>query len=860
MPTPARKGSQIPPTSPVNALSTSQPRDIPGGTSGSSSTTASHSNFNTNVNTKSSSNANGNNNSKNKNEHLTPSGPRRNNSLSTSPSTNIAIGSGGSDDRHERERQRAQDMDLAMSMSRARSNSTVLSPELKPGLKQRGSSHSHGHGHKHGQGVGHYPATSPSNESPRLLGRGGGRGSTFPKLTEAEEDEMERAKRGGGGDDEEEDDDDDEEGAQGGSDDERSELGSASDVPSRRRRRLEGRRYLDDGGYGYYSNQDQVRSQAVVDDDDRFDLDDGKRGYLSMGVSGGSGGRGSSRRLKTPASRRRPRDRRTSGGGGGGDAGGLGHSDQNSDTDQYDGHVHGGPLSVGSRSSMRFDDHRSDDMGHGHGAGSNGLRSVDGSRISLQDERERRDRGGFDDDEPDNGMGGRRHRGSPRIQTSVMGMSGGMGNQRNHFDFEPMEEFASKEGRSHSNAEHKGDAGSALYDVDTKDMDMDTGAATGTGMGTSTTSSPEWIESASVIQEPILDSGDQKGTIRTSKDLLRQQEDDFSSPLSKTITRASATDADLASPAQDGSGNSNINFVRRRQRKSNNTNPLAHSRRTGRLALFEGFGTALTDDMPPQDQSFTVDVSGETLVNAQGGMSSVHPTKAPRFPKKPLLPPKGYSDFPDPSAPAYTSASRPYRFSFYSNALPATIHARSLAELPAEGQSFEDLFVGRAGDAERKAYEGDAASNLTPSGAATPDQMHAPVPNPKMSLLARAAGAAASKAGNGDTPSSKPDPADDPEANTWWLDVLSPTDEEMRMLAQVFGIHPLTTEDILLEETREKIELFRNYYLVCFRSFDQDPYSQTYLEPLNMYIIVFREGTLSVSFRQFFSSEDRAAR
>ena len=50
----------------------------------------------------------------------------------------------------------------------------------------------------------------------------------------------------------------------------------------------------------------------------------------------------------------------------------------------------------------------------------------------------------------------------------------------------------------------------------------------------------------------------------------------------------------------------------------------------------------------------------------------------------------------------------------------------------------------------------------------------------------------------------------------------------------------------MLEETREKIELFRNYYLVCFRSFDQDPYSQTYLEPLNMYIIVFREGTLSV--------------
>lgn len=65
-------------------------------------------------------------------------------------------------------------------------------------------------------------------------------------------------------------------------------------------------------------------------------------------------------------------------------------------------------------------------------------------------------------------------------------------------------------------------------------------------------------------------------------------------------------------------------------------------------------------------------------------------------------------------------------------------------------------------------------------------------------------------------------------------------------MPQVFSIHPLTTEDIQMEETREKIELFRNYYLVCFRGFDQDPYSPTYLEPLNMYIIVFREGILSV--------------
>lgn len=54
-----------------------------------------------------------------------------------------------------------------------------------------------------------------------------------------------------------------------------------------------------------------------------------------------------------------------------------------------------------------------------------------------------------------------------------------------------------------------------------------------------------------------------------------------------------------------------------------------------------------------------------------------------------------------------------------------------------------------------------------------------------------------------------------------------------------------------MEEAREKIELFRNYYFVCFRGFDQDPYSPTHLDPINMYVVVFREGTLSVGHAPF---------
>lgn len=58
------------------------------------------------------------------------------------------------------------------------------------------------------------------------------------------------------------------------------------------------------------------------------------------------------------------------------------------------------------------------------------------------------------------------------------------------------------------------------------------------------------------------------------------------------------------------------------------------------------------------------------------------------------------------------------------------------------------------------------------------------------------------------------------DPSPFWLDVMNPTEDEMKAISKAFGIHPLTTEDIMLNEPREKVELFRNYYLVCFRSFD----------------------------------------
>lgn len=88
-----------------------------------------------------------------------------------------------------------------------------------------------------------------------------------------------------------------------------------------------------------------------------------------------------------------------------------------------------------------------------------------------------------------------------------------------------------------------------------------------------------------------------------------------------------------------------------------------------------------------------------------------------------------------------------------------------------------------------------------------------------------------------------------PEGGVWWLDVVNPTEDELGAISRAFNIHPLTQEDIQTQEAREKVELFKQYYFVCFRTFYQmDKTSEEFLEPVNFYMVVFRDGVLTFSF------------
>lgn len=87
------------------------------------------------------------------------------------------------------------------------------------------------------------------------------------------------------------------------------------------------------------------------------------------------------------------------------------------------------------------------------------------------------------------------------------------------------------------------------------------------------------------------------------------------------------------------------------------------------------------------------------------------------------------------------------------------------------------------------------------------------------------------------------------DEGVWWLNMNSPTVEEIRTICKAFGVHPLTIEDIATHEAREKIELFPSYYFACFRSFKVEEHENgPDYEGFNTYVIVFREGTLSFSF------------
>ena len=191
----------------------------------------------------------------------------------------------------------------------------------------------------------------------------------------------------------------------------------------------------------------------------------------------------------------------------------------------------------------------------------------------------------------------------------------------------------------------------------------------------------------------------------------------------------------------------------------------------------------------------------------------------------------------------------PFRFTYFTEELESTIHAQTISELLQPGQSFRELFIPDPPELSDESSEDDTDDRTDPSPnsrsrAGTRQSSILGDPPPPRS-------AAISLDTTTPNVSAQPTPGKQKRFGprpTFWLDVLSPTEAEMKVIQRAFGIHPLTAEDILMQEAREKVELFRNYYFVNYRTFEQDVNSADYLEPVDMYIVVFREGVISFHF------------
>ncbi|KLO17038.1 hypothetical protein SCHPADRAFT_822110 [Schizopora paradoxa] len=116
---------------------------------------------------------------------------------------------------------------------------------------------------------------------------------------------------------------------------------------------------------------------------------------------------------------------------------------------------------------------------------------------------------------------------------------------------------------------------------------------------------------------------------------------------------------------------------------------------------------------------------------------------------------------------------------------------------------------------------------------------------------------------------------------SWWLDVSSPTWDDMRELGKILRLHPLTLEDILHQEPREKLELFPRlgYYFVVFRALEGERTREQFrrlkvpnssgaelpgasiedgaVDAVNVYLVVFKEGICSFHFEDISEHTDK---
>lgn len=177
-----------------------------------------------------------------------------------------------------------------------------------------------------------------------------------------------------------------------------------------------------------------------------------------------------------------------------------------------------------------------------------------------------------------------------------------------------------------------------------------------------------------------------------------------------------------------------------------------------------------------------------------------------------------------------------FRFAYFNECFDTTIHAQNISNLLDDGTyTFQDLFKPEFPD------ESDSSASEDEKEESIMGHRSPPVSVNRSLLTSNPpSGQETPKQPNGKAGGKRYG-----RRPTFWLDVRQPTPAEMQVLQDAFGIHRLTTEDIMTQDPRDKLELFQHYYFLNYRTFEQDKESENYMQPINLSMVVFQEGIIS---------------
>lgn len=175
----------------------------------------------------------------------------------------------------------------------------------------------------------------------------------------------------------------------------------------------------------------------------------------------------------------------------------------------------------------------------------------------------------------------------------------------------------------------------------------------------------------------------------------------------------------------------------------------------------------------------------------------------------------------------------PFRFTYFRDDMEGTIHSPTLSGLVSRDHEKISHTEAHLAESLNLLFSPSHYSKESPlldtlSGAEKSSELIQPSSVPSIGINTPASGrnvgpkfsSPLTGANINATGTSTPQHTHQHHTHPFWLDIQNPLEEEMKVLSKTFGLHPLTTEDIFLGETREKVELFRQYYFICFTSFD----------------------------------------